>query len=56
MDNILNKDRVWNKIKNYIYLIVFLFSLIIVLISIILIINCFILYKLNIKQINTNSI
>lgn len=56
MDNILNKDRVWNKIKNYIYLIVFLFTLIIILISVILIINCFILYKLNLKKINFDSI
>lgn len=46
--NILNKDRVWNRIKNYIFLIIFLFVLILVLLTGLVVSNFFIIYKLSI--------
>jgi hypothetical protein len=44
--NLLNKDRVWNRIKNYIYLIISLFILIIFLLAGLVISNFFIIRKL----------
>jgi hypothetical protein len=44
--NLLNKDRVWNRIKNYIYLIIVLFIVIILLLIGLVVSNFFIIYKL----------
>jgi len=44
--NLLNKDRVWNRIKNYIYLIISLFILIIFLLTGLVVSNFFIIRKL----------
>lgn len=44
--SIINKDSIWNKIKVYIYLLVFLISLLIVLLISILILNIIIYRKL----------
>ncbi len=45
--NLLNKDRIWIKIKNYIYLIIFLIIFLIIILIATLILNSCILFKLN---------
>ena len=47
MNNILNKDKVWTRFKNYIYIILFLIIILILLIVILLIMNYSILNKMN---------
>ena len=47
MENLLNKDRVWSRIKKYIYFIVILISLLTVLLLLSVILNCCILIKIN---------
>ena len=44
--NLLNKDKVWNRIKMYIYLIVALFILLIILMSVLLYISVLTLKKI----------
>jgi len=46
LEILLNKDRIWIKIKNYIYLIIFLIIFLIILLIIILIFNYCIFIKL----------
>jgi hypothetical protein len=50
--NLLNKDRIWIKIKNYIYLIIFLIIFLIIILISTLVLNSCILFKLN---TNSNS-
>ena len=45
---LINKDKLWNRVKNYIYLIVILVSLLIVLIISSIILNWCIYKKLNV--------
>jgi hypothetical protein len=45
--NIINKDRVWNRIKKFIYIILVLIILLFILISILLFLNIVIFMKLN---------
>ena len=40
---LINKDKLWNKIKNYIYLVLFLFGLLSILLIICIILNCYII-------------
>ena len=47
MENLLSRDKVWNRIKMYIYLIVALFILLIILIIILLIVSILTLNKIN---------
>ena len=44
--NLLNKDRIWIKIKNYIYLIIFLIVFLIIILIITLSLNLSIFIKL----------
>ena len=39
MDNLLNKDKLWNKVKKYLYYIIFLLTLLIVLLFYLVILN-----------------
>jgi len=43
--NLLNKDKVWNRIKNYVYFIVFLFILLTIIAISCLVLNCCIYNK-----------
>jgi hypothetical protein len=47
INSILNKDKIWSRIKNYIYLILALITLLFVLILVILIVNTLIYLKLS---------
>ena len=49
--NIINKDKVWNRINNYIYIVVFLVSFLIILLLVLLLLNCLI-YNQLLKQVN----
>jgi hypothetical protein len=52
MENLINRDSVWNRIKKYIYIIVILFTLILIIL-IFLLVN---FIKLNNKfHLNLNS-
>ena len=46
IENLLNKDTLWNKIKKYIYLIVFLFIFLILLMICCIVLSCCILGKM----------
>ena len=52
IENLLNKDTLWNKLKKYVYLIVFLFIFLILLTVCCLITNCFILHKMRIVNLS----
>jgi hypothetical protein len=39
MDNLLNKDKLWNKVKKYLYYIIFLLTLLIFLLFYLVILN-----------------
>jgi hypothetical protein len=47
MENLLNRDKVWNRIKMYIYIIVALFILLIILLIILLTVSILTLNKIN---------
>ena len=47
MENLLSRDKIWNRIKMYIYLIVALFILLIILIIILLSVSILTLNKMN---------
>ena len=49
MNNILNKDKVWNRLKNYIYILLFLIIVLIFIIIVLMVMNYFILNKIKIS-------
>ena len=51
--NVLNKDRIWIKIKNYVYFIIFLIIILIILIVIILFLLIYIFIKTKMNVIYT---
>jgi len=52
---LINKDRVWNRIKNYIYIVVFLIVLLIILLASSLVLNCCIYHHLKIVPTYTST-
>lgn len=46
-ENLLNRDRVWNRIKWYIFLVLFLFVLVILMLLVLITSNFMILSRLN---------
>ena len=52
---LLNKDRIWIKIKNYIFFIIFLIVFLIILLVILLIINTLIFLKIKTPTIYTTT-
>ena len=50
MNNILNKDKVWNRLKNYIYILLFLIIVLIFLIIVLMVMNYLILNKIKISE------
>ena len=42
-NNLLHKDKVWNRVKNYIYFILFLVSVLIILLIVCIFLNCYII-------------